>query len=382
MRKAIYTKEDQGILTENGQAWNFHDAATQEHLHTLHPYPAKFIPQIPRKAIQAWTDKGDLVYDPFVGCGTTLLEASLLGRPSIGTDNNSVAILVSRAKTAKYNPSDIKALWAFAVEVDRVLPKAKVQRNLIPNNKNFLYWFSEEVLDRLSILKGLIIKKPEPLQTMLLAIFSSIIVRVSYQDSDTRYAKIKRTVNPSDVDKVFKAKLTNIIRLIPESIVLDRAPVEVHQADARNVPFIKAGSVSLIVTSPPYLNAYDYHKYHRQRIHWLDGNVEFARDIEIGSHDKFTRPNATPDQYFIDMGDCFSEWERVIRKGGRCLVLIGDAIVSKKPVYVADLFVDLMKKLKFTLEKRWIRELHATKRAFNVTNSRISHEHVLLFQKK
>ncbi len=382
LRKAIYTREDQGVLTENGRAWNFHDAVTQEHLHTLHPYPAKFIPQIPRKAIETWTDKGDLVYDPFVGCGTTLLEASLLGRPSVGTDNNSVAILVSRAKTVEYRPSEIKALRAFVVEVDKVLPKAKAQRKLIPNNKNFLYWFSEAVLDRLSALKSLILAKPEPLQTMLLAVFSSIIVRVSYQDSDTRYAKIERTVNPSDVDKLFKAKLTDIISLIPESIVQGRAPVYVHQADARNIPFIKSRSVSLIVTSPPYLNAYDYHKYHRQRIHWLDGNVEFARDIEIGSHDEFTRPNATPDQYFIDMGACFSEWERVIRKGGRCLVLIGDAIVTKKPVHVADIFVDLMEKRKFPLEKRWIRELHATKRAFNITNSRISHEHVLLFQKK
>src|SRR5438093_3883251 len=75
-RKAIYTREDTGVLTKNGRGWNFHDAETQEHLHVLHPYPAKFIPQIPRKAIATWTAKGELVYDPFVGCGTTLLEAS------------------------------------------------------------------------------------------------------------------------------------------------------------------------------------------------------------------------------------------------------------------------------------------------------------------
>jgi len=78
-KKAIYTKENEKVLTKNGEDWNFHEAETQEHLHSLHPYPAKFIPQIPRKAIETWTTKGDLIYDPFVGCGTTLLEASLRG---------------------------------------------------------------------------------------------------------------------------------------------------------------------------------------------------------------------------------------------------------------------------------------------------------------
>jgi site-specific DNA-methyltransferase (cytosine-N4-specific) len=381
MRKAIYTREDEDVLTQAGREWNFHDAETQEHLHTLHPYPAKFIPQIPRKAIETWTVKGELIYDPFVGCGTTLLEASLLGRPSIGTDNNPVAVLVSRAKSANYVPAHIDSFRAFAASIDRVLPHARPERELIPTDKNFRYWFSEEVLDRLSALKKLILATPEPIQTMLMAIFSSIIVRISYQDSDTRYAKTKRVVRPADVDKIFKAKLIDVSERLIQIIVPGRASVAVHQADARSVPFVESRSVALIVTSPPYLNAYDYHKYHRQRIHWIDGNVEFARDIEIGSHDEFTKPYATSDGYFRDMGHCFSEWQRVLRKGGRAFIVIGDAIVSKKPVHVGDSFVDLMAKHGMNIEKRWIRELHSTKRAFNIRNSRITHEHILLFAK-
>lgn len=380
-RKAIYTREDVDLLTKNGLEWNFHDENTQEHLHILHPYPAKFIPQIPRKIIETWTTKGELVYDPFVGCGTTLIEASLLGRPSIGTDNNSVAVLISNAKTANYTTDHIDNLRDFFSKLDKVLPNTKPQRDLVPKSKNLFYWFSEEVLDRLSSLKSLIIANPEPVQSMLLTVFSSIIVRVSYQDSDTRYAKIERIVKPTDIDKAFKNKLNEVLERLPDIIVPGRSPVSVHHADARNVSFIKSKTVSLIATSPPYLNAYDYHKYHRQRIHWIDGNVEFARDLEIGSHDEFTRQNATPDQYFIDMDACFSEWARLLRKGGRCVIVIGDAIVSKKPVYVADTFVDLLERRGIYLEKRWIRELHSTKRAFNVKNSRITHEHILLFKK-
>jgi DNA modification methylase len=166
-------------------------------------------------------------------------------------------------------------------------------------------------------------------------------------------------------------------------MVPGRTAVEAIQADARSVPFIKNESVSLIVTSPPYLNAYDYHKYHRQRLLWIDGgeSVAFARDNEIGSHDKFTRKNAIPDGYFVDMDACFKEWFRVLKKDGACLIVIGDAIVSKKAVPVADHFVDLLTHQGLTKIKRGIRTLHSTRRAFNIKNSRISHEHVLLFRK-
>jgi len=382
-RKAIYTRA-KGVhnLIAEGREWNFHDADTGEHLHGLHPYPAKFIPQIPHKAMELWTKKGDLVYDPFCGCGTTLLEARLMGRPSIGVDNNSVACLVSKAKTAFYSSNDIERATKFLASLNRKLSTIKPKKDLIPKNKNFLYWFSMPVLERLSGIKSLVLRQEEPLCTLFLSVFSSIIVRVSYQDSDTRYAKIERVIRPQDVDTAFAKKLADVVsRLSSVGIGPKEVPVSVHQADSRDVGFIPASTVSLIVTSPPYLNAYDYHKYHRQRLHWIDGDVALARDIEIGTHDEFTRPGASPDSYFEDMDACFGEWRRVLRSSGKCLVVIGDAIVNKKPVRVADTFIDLMERRSMSLEKHWIRELHATSRAFNVRNARISHEHVLLFKK-
>jgi|SRR6185312_4476875 len=379
-RKAIYTTANENILIEKGIKWNFHDSITKEHLHSLHPYPAKFIPQIPRKAIQKWSNEGDLIYDPFCGCGTTLLEASLLNRPSIGTDNNSVAVLVSQAKTANYNKSDLLTLISYSENFDNLISKTRPLKKLIPNNKNFNYWFSPEVLLRLSALKRTILENPQPIQNLLLSIFSSIIVKVSYQDSDTRYARIDRKVTVPDVDRAFKLKLNDVISSLSEIINSPRASAIVREADARNVPFIKTDTIDLIVTSPPYLNAYDYHKYHRQRIHWISGHVDFARDIEIGSHDEFTRNGATPENYFADMKSCFTEWSRVLKSKGRCLIIIGDAIVSKKPVFVADQFIILLKEVGLQLEDRWIRELRTTKKTFN-GNSRINKEHILLLKR-
>ncbi len=384
VRKAIYTREDEDALIADGSDWNFHEQETREHLHSLHPYPAKFIPQIPRRAIELWTKPDDLLYDPFNGCGTTVLEASLAGRRSVGTDNNAVAVLASRAKTALYSKANLNALGRFAARTAGGLDFAPPRPDLIPMNKNFHYWFDPVTVERLAALKGVILAEAEPARTLLLAVFSSIIVRVSYQDSDTRYSRKLRGVAADEVDSAFRSRLADTISSIPDAMTPDRGSVEVIQADARSIPFIKNGSVSLIVTSPPYLNAYDYHKYHRQRLHWIGGDesVEFARDMEIGSHDEFTRNKATPDGYFRDMDACFAEWARVLKKGGHCLVVVGDAIVSKQAVHVGDRFVDLLAARGLTEERRWIRTLHATKRAFNVKNSRISHEHVLLACKR
>lgn len=383
IRKAIYTREDEDALILGGEEWNFHEDETKEHLHSLHPYPAKFIPQIPRRAIELWTTPGDLVYDPFNGCGTTVFEASLAGRRGVGTDNNAVAILASRAKTAIYSKADLETLNAFAERTAGGLDFAPPRPDLIPTNKNFHYWFDPVTVERLAALKGLILAEKDPVRTLLMAVFSSIIVRVSYQDSDTRYSRKLREVTADEVDAALRSRLADTISRIPDAMINGRGSVDVIQADSRSVPFIETGSVSLIVTSPPYLNAYDYHKYHRQRLHWIGGDesVAFARDLEIGSHDEFTRNNATPDRYFDDMNACFSEWARVLKKGGHCLIVVGDAIVSKQAIHVGDRFIDLLREQGLLEEKRWIRTLHSTKRAFNVKNSRISHEHVLLFGK-
>lgn len=381
IRKAIYTRENESALTLSGEDWNFHGEDTKEHLHSLHPYPAKFIPQIPRKAIGSWSNPGDLIYDPFCGSGTSLLESKLMGRRSVGTDNNSVAILASKAKLANYTLRDLEHAQKFLKELGVRITNSKQRSELIPTNKNFLYWFQPDILEKLAILKGLIQEEEDPIQSLLMAVFSSIIVRVSYQDSDTRYSRKIRDVPVDDVEKIYTSRLKEVLGQLPAIMKSNLPESLVYQADSRNVPFIESESVSLIITSPPYLNAYDYHKYHRQRIHWIDGKFEYARDVEIGSHDEFTRNNATPDSYFSDMNSCFKEWARVLKRNGHCLIVVGDAIVSKKAVEVGDQFIDLLNTHGLVQEQRWIRTLQGTKRSFNVKNSRISHEHVLLVKK-
>jgi site-specific DNA-methyltransferase (cytosine-N4-specific) len=363
----------------NGSDWDFHGENTQQHLHALHPYPARFIPQIPRKAILDYTKRGDLVLDPFCGCGTTLLESSLLGRRSIGVDNNAVAALITQAKIATYRKKDLAVLKQFADKFTGSVSRL-TKSSSVPEYDSINYWFDENAISDFGKIRYIVNKLPQPARTFALAVFSSLIVRFSYQDSDTRYCRIERKYKPGSAIKAFQTKILDNVNRLSEIINKEKAEAHVHLGDTRDLSFISPSSVSLIITSPPYLNAYDYHKYHRHRLHWIDGDIAYARDNEIGKHDTFTRPKATPDRYFREMEQSFMQWRRALKPGGKVLIVIGDSIVSGRPVTVADEFIKIMKSLHFVLESRWTRNLQTTKKSFN-QKARIDQEHVLLFIK-
>lgn len=378
-RDAIFSEKGVGTEQDNGSEWDFHGAVTNPHLHALHPYPARFIPQIPRKAILTWSKTGDLVLDPFCGCGTTILESILLGRNAIGVDNNDVATLISQAKSLKYQKGDLDLLFEFIRSFDNIGDDKELDY-YIPKYKSRDYWFDHDAIYDLARIKYKINQIPFPAHVLAEAVFSSIIVRISYQDSDTRYSRKPYNYVPGSAIKIFLEKLKDTIMRTSEIIDLPKGNANIFHADSRGLDFIRNSTVDLIVTSPPYLNAYDYHKYHRQRLHWIDGDFNFARITEIGKHDFFTRPNSTPNQYFIDMEKCFETWSRVLKMHGKILLVVGDAIVSGKPVCVASEFVEIASKYDLLNQHWWIRKLDTNKKSFN-QKARIMQEHVLLFEK-
>ena len=87
--------------------------------HNFYRYPARFSPCFVRAAIKAFTEKGDIVLDPFVGGGTALVEALALGRHSIGIDISTLATFISQVKTTLLTNEDLNLLQTWAAQVPR-----------------------------------------------------------------------------------------------------------------------------------------------------------------------------------------------------------------------------------------------------------------------
>ncbi len=86
--------------------------------HTFYRYPARFSPEFVRATINAFTEPGDLVIDPFMGGGTTAVEALATRRRFVGTDLNRLAVFIARTKTTPLTKADCKRLlqWADLIE--------------------------------------------------------------------------------------------------------------------------------------------------------------------------------------------------------------------------------------------------------------------------
>ena len=96
---------------KSDEKWSFKELSrkdTRYITHGYHRYPAKFIPQLAAKLISGYSAENDLIVDPFLGSGTTLVEAKVLKRRSFGCDINPVACLISRAKTESIEPDILK----------------------------------------------------------------------------------------------------------------------------------------------------------------------------------------------------------------------------------------------------------------------------------
>jgi DNA methylase len=167
--------------------WSFSDSDTAFLTHDVHPYPAKYIPQIPANLIRRLTCPGELVLDPFGGSGTTATEAVRLGRRTVSVDANPLATLIGRVKTSGISADDRVQLARLATAVQTYLlesapaPDVGGLREWVPDIPNIEKWFQPDVVE-LACIRRLIAELTEGRSRDIASLaLSRIIVRVSNQ---------------------------------------------------------------------------------------------------------------------------------------------------------------------------------------------------------
>lgn len=259
-----------------------------KHVHSLHPYLGKFIPQLVEVFLGRYFAPQDSVYDPFVGSGTTLVEANVFGAASVGCDISAFNCLLSRVKTASYSLGALELGLKGALEEVRRSPVMSGEEP----SEWLRAWYSERALGELLAYRVALEKLELPVSDVARVILSRSARsarQTTHFDLDFPRRpqlepywchKHSRTCRP--VDEAFKFlrryTLDTIRRLRDFSTIRSDAEVAVCHDDSRelDLPLRATG----IITSPPYPGLIDYHEQHRYAYELL--GLHDRRDEEIG----------------------------------------------------------------------------------------------------
>ncbi|MEM5426108.1 DNA methyltransferase [Paraburkholderia ferrariae] len=377
--------------------WDFTGAKTGYLTHGIHPYPAKFIPQIPNALIQELSSVGDTVADIFCGSGTTLVEALTLKRHAVGIDANPLACMISRAKTTSISDSDVGLLIQLAVDMrnagealalggdDQLFPaETFVSTAWRPEGETLTFWFESFVIEELAeCLARCRQLSTESATTLALTAFSSIVVAVSKQDSDTRYVRREKGLTPGEVFKKFARALDVSVRAASEysDLVEPRFRCAVVESTLLDTP--KIPSIDLMVCSPPYPNAFSYHLYHMTRMLWLGMDQPRFKKEEIGSHRKYSsngKQAATADTFRVEFESIMVWLRDHLKKNGYACFVVGDSTVKGERIDNAEIISQAGKVAGFSEVARIERTLQSTKKSFNPSIGKIKTEKILILE--
>jgi DNA modification methylase len=389
--------------------WNFAKANTSYLTHGLHEYPARMIPQIAKRLILTYSKETGRIIDPFCGSGTTLVEARLAKRYSVGIDINPFSVLLSKVKAT---PIDFKGidfdLAAFLkmLEVDHADAKKKGSLPDPPIHifKNLLHWFKESVARDLEFLHEKIETEIEnnDVKDLLKVAFSDTVFRTSY--IDLRSSRFIRTIpkekltdfNPNVLAQFRKKSMecvhqinlfTRKIRNLESEWKRERPAVTVIKQDARNLRF-RAEQFDAAITSPPYgeeKNTVGYSRWAKLSLIWLglDGDaIKTSESQTLGAisavnakelletlpsptastlmktileHDESRIRDALP--FFFDYLTALKEMHRVLKPDSHCCIVIGDRSIRKKQLDMEKVTVELAKAAGFSHKTSFFREI-------------------------
>ena len=250
----------------SAQDWEQLDGDTRYLTHSLHRYSGKFIPQIAGQAIDLISAPGELVLDPYTGSGTSLLEAALSGRHSIGIDLNPLACVIAKVKPPPIAPErlddfrqrleqSVRSLNGLQLELSGLTgtesPRLAVESDPRWTEPSFVKWFPDERRRERVLINQLIQTEPaSDLRRVGWIAFSEILRQSSM--ANTSYPNVmydRRKTPPRSAIPRFLRRLVEVcdaVAQLHEKLPDEMTPT-VLQASACSLP-LEDESIDAIVT--------------------------------------------------------------------------------------------------------------------------------------
>jgi len=359
--------------------WDFRTADTKELTHCFHVYPAMMIPQVARRLIHRYGNPGGVLLDPFCGSGTALVEAKVFGMNAIGIDINPLARHLGQVKTHALDPHLLRRQLSKILSIHHKKQQLAFagERPDVPDFFNINYWFSEQAIHDLQLLKDSILSvtEEEALRDFFLVPFSETVREASYTRNSEfklfRLPKEKLNGHQPNVGQIFHQKARRNIAGMAQFLAI--APkdvwVRILDEDTRHRTSIADNQVDLVVTSPPYGDSHTtvaYGQFSRLSLQWLgydhrigqmvdrkslggkagleDGASELsptlARTLDRIAESDPKRANQVL-SFFVDFGLCLQELARVTKCGAKICMVVGNRTVKGQRILLDQILVEM-----------------------------------------
>jgi len=320
---ALYRDLSQGLQLSWSEA-ELPERERTKHVHRLHPYLGKFVPQLVEALLDRYVRPGGLVLDPFAGSGTTLVQALESGRDAVGVDVAAFNCLLMGVKTRRYD--------AFLLEkelrdvLERRGASAERPRGYVRE------WYAPRAAAELLHFRSLLVEyEHADVLRVVLARAARSARLTTHFDLDFPRApqhgaywchKHRRTCRPvEEADKFVGRYLLDTLERLKEfqRVRARGRGAEVHHGDARVLEL--AGPFDGVITSPPYPGLIDYHEQHRYAYELL--GLDDRRDLELGAARRGTSRAALA-EYVAGISSVLRRCADALAAGAPVIVVVND----------------------------------------------------------
>jgi len=269
--KKIIECEILPIEIENGAEYIILQKKPNTFTHGYFKYPCKFIPEIPKWFIKKYIKKDEKLLDPFAGSGTTLLEASINNIESVGIEISKFSELLIKVKTTSLTNKEILFIENFIKNLNKNLEV------IHPKIDNIHHWFEDDNLKKLSIIKKNIKDtKNINVKKFLYVCFASIIRKCSKADNVSPKPYVSTKIKKKKYDPYIEFE-----KIVNQYLKRNRELSDIcYKNNLSNIihgnatSFNFSSEFSGAITSPPYINAFDYVRILRLETLWLELSTE------------------------------------------------------------------------------------------------------------